>query len=156
MNVTSLFSCTTKPNIILGPWPPPPPPKNFFKMSSNVNDPSDPKWATLFVSFLSISIKRVGDRRKSASGVVDNTTQINASPSSKGKAKAKDPKDQDMEEDDDEEEEEEEMGSDDEASEVRMAQRRVILSITLLNSSSFFPGWRWLWRNRPKCNRDAR
>ena len=53
-------------------------------------------------------------KRKSESGVDNSTTQINASPSGKGKSKAKD--DHSMEEEDDDEEESEDEGSDEEVS----------------------------------------
>ena len=63
-----------------------------------------------FGFFLGILIKRVGGWRKSASGV-DNT-QNNASPSNKGKSKAK----HEIAEDEEEEDEEEETGSEEESS----------------------------------------
>lgn len=62
-------------------------------MSSNITEPSDPK--------------------KAESGV-DNTTQINASPLNKGKAKAKDLKKDPNTEEEDNDDDEEDMGSEEE------------------------------------------
>ena len=136
---------------------------NFFllNMSSNITDPSDPKWVIFFFySFMSIIKLNASGKRKSESGVDNSTTtQVNASPSSKGKSKAKDDHNMEEDDDDDDDEESEDEGSDEEVSHI-LATRHFVYHVYLpwsffaLLNPSFFSGrsWRWLERNRPNTH----